>query len=110
MMMKIVDAYWKDPVVRYCSLFGVLIAPVTLALVQLFPGKSACPDGPFILVFLLATLPGQLVGSMLDPIIGCAYRQSMVTFAAFVGISMISDGVFLGAVALFMRTRKQNRQ
>jgi len=109
-MIRIFDAYWKDPLVRNCTGFGALIAPVALALAQIFPSKSACPDGPFILVFLLATLPGQLAGSMLDPIIGHAYRQSMIAFVAFVGVSMISDGLILGTVALFIRRRKQNRQ
>jgi len=106
MMKKIFNAYWKDPVICSCTVVGALVAPVALALAHIFPSKSACPDGPFVLAFLLATLPGQLVGSILDPIIGYSYRQSMVTFMAFVAVSMVSDGLLLGAVALLFRKWK----
>ena len=108
--MKTFNAYWNDPIARYCAIGGALVAPAALTLAQMYPSKSACPDGPFILVFLLATLPGQLVGALLDPMIGYGYRQSMVTFAAFVAVSMISDGLILGAVPLLIRRWKQKRQ
>lgn len=113
--MKLISwlkAKWKRPKVRTLAILGGLLVPVSMVGTQLMHVPGTHPHSPFALIFLILTLPGQMVAGALDPIYGYQHRQSMVFFAIFIGVSVLANAFVFGAIGNWWdkrRLKSQNR-
>jgi hypothetical protein len=66
------------------------------------------PHSPFALLFLILTLPGQMIAGALDPIVGYRHRQSRAFFVLFLAISVLANAFVFGAIGAWWdrRTRQ----
>jgi hypothetical protein len=111
--MKPIDWFktkWARPRIRNLAILGGLLVPIAMAGTQLMQVPGTCPNGAFAALFLILTLPGQMVAGALDPIFGYRHRQSMGFFALFIAVSVLANAFVLGAIGARWDKRGKRRQ
>ena len=102
---------WRLPEVRYLAILGGSLVLLSMLGGQLTYVPGTHPSGPFMALFYILTLPGQMVAGALDPIFGFWHRQSFLFFGFFIAVSMLVNAFAFGAIGSWWhrkRNRKQN--
>ena len=101
---------WAKPRIRNLTILGGLLIPISMVGAQLIHVPGTHPHNPFAALFLILTLPGQIVAGALDPIFGYRHRQSAVFVVLFLVISILTNAFVFGAIGVWWDKKRNEPQ
>lgn len=98
------------PRIRNLAILGGMLVPFSMVGVQIMHVPGTEPHSPFALMFLIFTIPGQMLGYVLDLIFGYGHRQYMVSYGLFIAVSMLVNAFAFGAVGAWRDSKEKGLQ
>lgn len=99
---------WKRPWVRNFAIFGGLIVPLSMLGTMHIQGSQ--PYSLLAVLFLIFTLPGQIIAIAFDLIFEGCHRQAMLFLALYIVISILVNMIIFRKIGNWWDTKRMNRK